>query len=310
MNPPVIQFRAASKRFGELLAVDALDLDVAGGRCVGLLGPNGAGKTTALGMVYGAVAPTSGSVRVFGLDARSERREIRRRIGVALQDNVLIEALTPIENLRVFGRYHLLDRDELERRIAHVIEFMELDSHRDVPAHNLSGGYQRRLAIGLALLANPKLLILDEPTTGLDPAVRRVLWDRIRTLGETGTTVLITTHYMEEAERLADEVVILAKGRIVDAGAPAEMISRSLAPRAIELRCDRDAQAALLRSFDGKVVSWRMRDGLTAYVGDEGAFLEHATKHPRVDHARTVVRPTNLEDVFLTLTGHTLDDGA
>jgi lipooligosaccharide transport system ATP-binding protein len=196
---PVVEVRDLVKRFGDRTAVAGVDLDVARGEIFGLLGPNGAGKTTTMRAVYGVARPTSGSVTVFGLDVARHPREVRARLGVTLQDNVLIEALTPVENLRVFCRYHLLGEKEAAARVEELIDFLALGSHRDVPVRNLSGGYQRRVAIAQSLVSRPELLILDEPTTGLDPAVRRALWDNVRELRERGTTVLLTTQYMYEA---------------------------------------------------------------------------------------------------------------
>src|SRR5215813_10553626 len=207
---PVVEARGISKKFGERFAVDNLDLTVPAGVCFGLLGPNGAGKTTTLRMIYGVTRATSGTIRVFGKDTNQHLRSIRSRLGVTLQQNVLIEVLSPRENLRVFGRYHLLGEPELSRRAEELLDFLELRSHADVPVRQLSGGFQRRLAIALSLMNRPELLILDEPTTGLDPAVRLVLWSRIRELRTAGTTVLITTHYMDEAQRLCDRVAIVS----------------------------------------------------------------------------------------------------
>jgi ABC-type multidrug transport system ATPase subunit len=202
-----------------------------------LLGPNGAGKTTTLRMIYGVTRPTSGSITVFGMDIAAERRRVRARLGVTLQQNVLIEALSPIENLRVFGRYYLLREPELSRRAQELIDFLELRSHATVPVRQLSGGLQRRLAIAQSLINAPDLLILDEPTTGLDPAVRLALWSRICDLCATGTTVLLTTHYMDEAQRLCDHVAIMSLGKVISEGAPTDLIANLLARETVEFDC-------------------------------------------------------------------------
>jgi lipooligosaccharide transport system ATP-binding protein len=230
----VVEARKISKQFGERTAVDQLDLDVPPRVCFGLLGPNGAGKTTTLRMIYGVTRATSGTIRVFGMDIGQHVRAVRSRLGVTLQQNVLIEALSPKENLLVFGRYHLLREPELSRRAEELIDFLELRSHAHVPVRQLSGGFQRRLAIALSLINGPELLILDEPTTGLDPAVRLALWSRVRDLRAAGTTVLITTHYMDEAQRLCDQVAIMSAGKVIVAGAPAELITSRLAPEAVD----------------------------------------------------------------------------
>jgi lipooligosaccharide transport system ATP-binding protein len=228
--PAVVEARGISKQFGARFAVNQLDLDVPARVCFGLLGPNGAGKTTTLRMIYGVTRATSGIVRVFGMDISQHVRAVRARLGVTLQQNVLIEALSPLENLLVFGRYHLRRDPELSRRAQELLDFLELRSHAHVPVRQLSGGFQRRLAVALSLINVPELLILDEPTTGLDPAVRLALWSRVRELRAAGTTVLITTHSLDEAQRLCDPVAIMAAGQVIASGAPAELIVTRLAP--------------------------------------------------------------------------------
>jgi len=303
MAVPIVTLSAVSKSFGDRLAVDGVTLDVAPGTCHGLLGPNGAGKTTTLRMFYGFTRPTSGTVHVFGLDVQEAPREVRRRLGVTLQENALVDVLSPEENLRVFGRYHLLSGEELERRVDELMELFELRSHAGVPVRRLSGGFQRRLAVARSLINRPELLILDEPTTGLDPAVRQALWAKIRDLRREGTTVLLTTHYMDEAERLCDEVAIFARGRIDTAGSPPELIARHLAPEAIELDCPPDLEAALLDGLP------RLRTGsrVIAYADDTAPVLERIRHAGLPASARPIVRPTNLEDVFLAVAGTGLE---
>jgi lipooligosaccharide transport system ATP-binding protein len=303
---PVVEARAVSKRFADRLAVDHLDLAVPAGVCFGLLGPNGAGKTTTLRMIYGVTRPTSGTIRVFGMDIGDHLREVRSRLGVTLQQNVLIEALSPRENLQVFGRYHLLREPELTRRAEELLDFLELRSHAHVPVRLLSGGFQRRLAIALSLINGPELLILDEPTTGLDPAVRLALWSRIRELRAAGTTILITTHYMDEAQRLCDQVAIVSAGKVIDAGAPGNLITSRLAPEAVEFDCTPGEEAALL---NGLASGRRLRIGrhLMLYVNDATGLIEHVRRHDKGDRRPIIVRPTNLEDVYLLLTGVSLE---
>jgi lipooligosaccharide transport system ATP-binding protein len=306
----IIEARQVSKSFGDRLAVDHLDLDVPAGACFGLLGPNGAGKTTTLRMIYGVTRPTGGHILVFGIDIAREPRAVRSRLGVTLQENVLIETLSPIENLRVFGRYHLLREAELSRRIDELIDFLELRSHARVPVRQLSGGFQRRLAIAQSLVNRPELLILDEPTTGLDPAVRLALWSRIRDLRASGTTVLLTTHYMDEAERLCDRVAIVSGGRVIGEGTPGELIIRHLRREAVEFDCDPEEESALL---DGVPIGdLRLRSGrrLMLYVADATPLVERIRGRDPSDRRALVVRPANLEDVFLRLTGTNLEGGA
>jgi lipooligosaccharide transport system ATP-binding protein len=303
---PVVEAREISKKFGMRLAVDHLDLEIPARVCFGLLGPNGAGKTTTLRMIYGVTRATGGTIRVFGMDISQHVREVRARLGVTLQQNVLIEALSPKENLLVFGRYHLLREPELSRRVEELIDFLELRSHAHIPVRQLSGGFQRRLAVALSLINGPELLILDEPTTGLDPAVRLALWSRVRELRAAGTTVLITTHYMDEAQRLCDQVAIVSAGKVIASGAPVELIATRLAPETVEIDCAPSEEAALL---DGIVPGRRLRVGrrLMLYVEDAANLIDQIRRHDEGDRRPIIVRPTNLEDVYLSFTGTSLE---
>ncbi len=304
----VIRARGVHKRFGARLAVRGLDLDVAPGVCFGLLGPNGAGKTTALRMLYGVARPDAGRIEVFGIDVTRDPRAVRRRLGVTLQENVQIEALSPRDNLRIFARHHLLREPLRSRRVEELLDFLELRSHADVPVVALSGGYRRRLAIAMSLVHDPELLVLDEPTTGLDPAVRLALWSRIRELRTRGRSVLLTTHYMDEAERLCDRVLILCEGRAICEGAPRALIDARLAREAVELDCTPEEEKRL---FDG--ASWqRLRSGrrLVLYADSAAPLVERIRAGDGGDLRPLVVRPTNLEDVFLAATGTTLEGGA
>lgn len=304
----LVRLRGVTKRFDERVVVDSVDLEVEPGVCFGLLGPNGAGKTTTLRMIYGVTRPTSGSVEVFGIDVGRRPREVRRRLGVTLQENSLVEALSCEDNLRIFGRYHLLTDAEIEGRVAELMDLLELRSHAGIPVRALSGGFQRRLSIAMSLMNRPELLILDEPTTGLDPAVRQALWARVRSLQAEGTTILLTTHYMDEAERLCDRVAIFAEGRIESEGSPRELIRRHLAEEALEVDCDAATEGALLAGFGG-VQRQRAGSRLIVYLSDAAPLLErvHRTLGGSV---RPIVRPTNLEDVFLALTGVRIDEAA
>lgn len=241
------------------------------------------------------------------MDINQHLRLVRSRLGVTLQQNVLIEALSPKENLRVFGRYHLLREPQLSRRAEELIDFLELGSHANVPVRQLSGGFQRRLAIALSLINRPELLILDEPTTGLDPAVRLALWSRIRELRAAGTTVLITTHYMDEAQRLCDRVAIVSAGKVIGAGAPADLVATLLAPEAVEFDSTPQEEAALLDGFARSNRRLRAGQRLILYVDDPTPLIERIRHHDQGDRRKILVRPTNLEDVFLSLTGTSLE---
>ena len=305
----IVEVCSVSKRFGDRMAVDHLSLTVPAGVCFGLLGPNGAGKTTTLRMTYGVTRPTSGTVRVFGIDVSRNPRAVRSRLGVTLQQNVLIEALSPEENLRVFGRYHLIHEPEISRRIGELIEFLDLSSHAKVPVRHLSGGFQRRLAIALSLINNPELLILDEPTTGLDPAVRLAMWSRVRDLRAAGKTILLTTHYMDEAQRLCDRVAIISGGKVVDEGAPRDLITIHLARETVEFDCSPQEESALLNGVD--VPRHRLRVGrrVMFYLDDATSLIDHIRHRDQGDRREMVARPTNLEDVFIALTGTRLEGG-
>lgn len=304
----VVEVSGVSKRFGARMAVDDLTLDVPQGVCFGLLGPNGAGKTTTLRMVYGVAQPTRGRVRVFGLDVSRHVRAVRKRLGVTLQQNVLVEPLSPRENLTVFGRYHLLGEAALAQRVEELLDFMELRSHADAPVSTLSGGYQRRLAVALSLVNRPELLILDEPTTGLDPGVRLALWSRVRELRRNGATILLTTHYMDEAQRLCDHVAIMSAGKVIAQGAPQELILRYLARETVEIEATPEEEYALLRQFDEVPQLYRAGNRTMIYLDHPQRLLDRIRDLDRSDWGAVIVRPTNLEDVFLTLTGATLED--
>jgi lipooligosaccharide transport system ATP-binding protein len=307
--PAIVEASSVSKRFGDRLAVDQLELEVMPGLCFGLLGPNGAGKTTALRMIYGVTQPSAGTIRVFGIDINRDPRAVRSRLGVTLQHNAMIQALSPVENLRVFGRYHLLHGVELSRRIGEVIDFLDLGSHAKVPVQHLSGGFQRRLAVALSLMNRPELLILDEPTTGLDPAVRLALWSRIRELKASGTTVLLTTHYMDEAQRLCDRVAIISGGKVIAEGDPLDLIATHLAQEAVELDCSPEEESALLNGFGLPLHHLRAGGRIMIYLNDATPLIELIRDRDQGDRRALVVRPTNLEDVFLALTGTGLEIG-
>jgi len=304
----IVRCEQVSKRYGEKLAVDALDLEVDKGQCFGLLGPNGAGKTTALKLIYGVTPPSAGRILVFDQDITTHTREIRARLGVTLQENALIEVLSPVENLRVFGRYHLIPPALIEERIDQLLDFLDLRSHAHVKVKALSGGFQRRLAIALSLMNGPELLILDEPTTGLDPAVRLALWNRVRELRRAGTTVLLTTHYMEEAERLCDALLVMDQAKVVARGSPRELIREVLAVETLEVELPAGRHTAVLGRLSG-VRALRTGAHLLLYAKDATALLE-TVRSAEPEAKLVAIRPTNLEDVFLALTGTKLEGGA
>jgi lipooligosaccharide transport system ATP-binding protein len=254
--------------------------------------------------------PTSGRIEVFGIDIARDPRAVRARLGVTLQDNVMIDVLNPIENLRVFGRYHRMREPALSERIEYLVDFLELRSHAKVPVRDLSGGFQRRLAIALSLMNSPELLVLDEPTTGLDPAVRLALWAKVRDLRAAGTTILLTTHYMDEAQRLCDRVAVMAEGRILADGAPEALIASHLHRQAVEVDCDAAAAQRLVSQLPPDTRRIRAGGRLVLFVDDASAIIP-ILDASGIDGGRgRVIRPTNLEDLFLHLTGTSLEGGA
>ena len=305
----IIETIGVTKAFAGKEAVSDLDLVVPAGLCFGLLGPNGAGKTTILRLVYGVIQPTRGQVRVFGWDVVQQTRAVRARLGVMLQDNVMIENLTPRDNLHIFGRHHLIPEEVLSKRIDVLLEFLELGSQANMQVLKLSGGFKRRLAVAMSLVNQPELLILDEPTTGLDPAVRHALWSKIRQLKADGKTILLTTHYMDEAERLCDQVMIISDGKSILQGAPRELIKSQLHSEAIEFDCTEAEEFELLACLTNRCVKLRSGNRLMIFAQDITPVLDAMSQLDRGNRRPVIVRPTNLEDVFLSVTGAQLRDG-
>ncbi len=303
----LISAKEVTKVFGEFAAVDRMDLQIQKGECFGLLGPNGAGKSTFISMTYGCALRTSGELRVFGYDPSTHSREIKRRLGVVTQDNALDESLTVTENMLLYAAFLGIERSQRRPRILELLEYMNLVHKKDVSIQSLSGGMKRRLVFVRALLGKPELLILDEPTTGLDPAVRSLLWQRVRELRAQGTTIVLTTHYMHEAEVLCDRLVILNHGKIIASGSPRSMIDEHI--------------PGFIGIFDG-IHHAQIQKGLAAVPEIElkrGAS-EIFLRSPSLDSLLTFsknqklsplqIRPANLEDVFLKMTGQELSQNA
>jgi len=306
---PLISARQLRKVFGSFTAVDGIDFDVARGEAFGFLGPNGAGKSSTMKMI-GCVSPVSGgTLRVFGLDPARAGREIRARLGVVPQEDTLDLELTVADNLYIYGRYFDLPRSVIRERSRELMAFAQLTDRQLDKVEPLSGGMKRRLTIARALINNPEIVLLDEPTTGLDPQARHALWDRLYRLKQQGVTLIITTHYMDEAEQLCDRLVVMDKGRIAAEGSPLELIARYSTREVLELRFAVGVQEQLDPSvLDG--IAKRIEvlpDRLLLYADDgEAASVEVHRRGlaPEV----TLVRRSTLEDVFLRLTGRTLVD--
>jgi lipooligosaccharide transport system ATP-binding protein len=294
------------KTFGDRRAVDGVDFQIADRECFGFLGPNGAGKTTTMRMLFGRLRRTAGDLSVLGLDPDRQTRQVRSRIGVVTQENNLDQDLTVLENLVIHAGYFGLGGAGLRRRAVELLEFMQLDGRERSQVRELSGGMQRRLLIARGLINEPELMILDEPTTGLDPQARLVVWQRLSELRERGVTIVLTTHYMEEASRLCDRLVVMDAGRIVERGAPRELIRRHAGDQVVEFRWPAAAEEPPLAGDPVRRVD-RHGDRLLVFTEDPAATL--AGLVGRVPPEAMLVRPATLEDVFLHLTGRELQEG-
>ena len=298
--------RALKKSYGEFEAVKGLDFEVHRGECFGFLGPNGAGKTSTMRMIYGAAVPTSGELTVAGLDVRSQEREVKRRIGVIPQENNLDDDLEVRENLLVYGRYFDLPRKLVKRRADELLEFVELTEKARSKVEQLSGGMKRRLLIARALINDPEIVVLDEPTTGLDPQARHLVWERLRELVREGKTLILTTHYMEEAAQLCNRLVIMEGGHFVAEGSPQALIEEHVSPQVMEFRPGVDSAEELRSILESEADAVeKSGDALLAYTSDATTLLERV-RGSGVAVENTMTRQAGLEDVFLRLTGRSL----
>ncbi len=302
---PIVAVSGLRKRFGPLVAVDGLDFAVRRGECFGMLGPNGAGKSTTLRLMLGLLDPDEGSVEMLGQSVARHGRELRSRVGVVPQADALDPDFSVAENLRVFGRYFGIDNSVLAGRIEQLVAFAGLEHKRDENLAALSGGMRRRLTLARALINDPEILFLDEPTTGLDPQARHLIWERLRSLLAAGKTIVLTTHHMEEAERLCDRVTIIDHGVSIAEDSPARLVTREIEPQVVEASGD-----GLERWLsDATPGMWRRSElvGDTAflYCSDGSAAARAAREDAGL---RVLLRPANLEDVFLKMTGRDLRD--
>ncbi|MEM1332310.1 MAG: ATP-binding cassette domain-containing protein [Actinomycetota bacterium] len=304
-HPPVVA-RSLVKRFDDFTAVDSIDIEIAPGEAFGFLGPNGAGKTSTMRMI-GCISPvTDGELRIFGLDPAHDGRRIRSRMGVVPQLDQLDNELTVTENLVIYGRYFDLSRRAARAKAAELLEFAQLVEKADSKVEPLSGGQKRRVSIARSLINDPDLLLLDEPTTGLDPQARHVLWDRLYQLKERGATQVITTHFMDEAEQLCDRLVVMDTGRIVAEGSPQGLIAEHVRREVLEVRFGHGRNEEMLPQLDG--VGGRIEalpDRLLVYTDDGESALSELHRREVVPES-SLVRRSSLEDVFLKLTGRTL----
>jgi len=306
---PMIEAHALTKRFGSFVAVNGIDFAIQPGEAFGFLGPNGAGKTSTMRMI-GCVSPRSGGeLLVLGLDPARDGPAIRSRIGVVPQEDNLDTELTVWDNLMIYGRYFDLPRQEIRDRSAELLEFVQLSDRRDSRVDPLSGGMKRRLTIARSLINRPELLLLDEPTTGLDPQARHLLWDRLYQLKRSGVTLVLTTHYMDEAEQLCDRLVIMDNAQIVAEGSPRQLIVDNVTREVVEVRLPIEADAAAVAAK----LKWLadrsepLADRVLLYT-DDGDATASAVVKEGFDLDAVLVRRASLEDVFLILTGRTLED--
>jgi len=301
----LIKAKGLTKKFDDFLAVDKIDFQVLKGECFGFLGPNGAGKTTTMRMVQCVLPLTGGSLQVSEMDVSREGREIKKMIGVAPQEDNLDPDFTVLHNLIVYARYFDIPKKEATRRGEELLRFVQLDEKKEVIIDELSSGMKRRLILARALINEPRILILDEPTTGLDPQARHLIWDKIRSLRKEGVTIVLTTHYMEEAAQLCDRTVIMDLGKIIEEGKPLELIKKHVGEEVLEVGYDDEVLKFLQTTFpDARLeVSG---DRIQVFTNQaRGVFSQILNKY---SFKAAMIRDANLEDVFLKLTGRRLKE--
>ena len=299
----VIEAKGLTKKFDGLVAVDHIDFKVYKGECVGFLGPNGAGKTTTVRMIYCFSPPTDGELTVAGLSVKTHCREIKSIVGVAPQEDNLDPDFTVIKNLTVYARYFDIPKDIALKRADEQLKFFQLEEKRDVPIMALSTGMKRRLIFARALLNQPQILLLDEPTTGLDPQARHLVWDEVRHLKKNQVTIILTTHYMDEAEVLCDRILIVDKGKIIEEGKPPELIKKHIGEDVLELDYNEKLLQTLKETFPDANFE-RLGDRMQIFTDKpHGVFEGFLKKHPLQN---VTIRKANMEDVFLKLTGRGL----
>ncbi len=304
----VIEARELTKKYGDFTAVDGISFDVAPGESFGLLGPNGAGKSTTMRMIGGTSLRTSGSLSVLGLDPEKDGPQVRASLGVVPQQDSLDEELRARDNLIVYGRYFGLPRDYLGRKADELLEFAQLTDKAKEKVSALSGGMKRRLTIARGLVNEPRVLLLDEPTTGLDPQARHILWDRLFRLKEQGVTLVVTTHFMDEAEQLCDRLNVIDKGTIVAEGSPQALIRAYSTREVVEVRFGSSRNAAMeaeMRQLAERIEV--LPDRILLYAHDGESLLDEINRR-QLNPLTSLVRRSSLEDVFLRLTGRTLID--
>jgi lipooligosaccharide transport system ATP-binding protein len=307
-EPPVVEATGVRKLYGAFAAVDGVDFRVNAGECFGFLGPNGAGKTTTMRLIAAAGPVSAGRLSVFGASVEANPRALKRRIGVVPQEDNLDIELTVMENLLVYARYFDIGSRPARQRAESLLEFLQLHDKAAQSVATLSGGMKRRLMIARGLINEPELLVLDEPTTGLDPQARHLVWDKLRRIKGEKTTLLLTTHYMDEAEQLCDRLVIMEKGRIMDEGSPRALIQKHVTREVLELHGSGDARRRALEYLNGRSRHCEVLDDRLLVYADEAETLLHELAAIGGGSLEFFLRRSTLEDVFLRLTGRSLTE--
>ncbi len=305
----VIRLKGLTKRFGDLVAVDGVDLEIPRGEIFGLLGPNGAGKTTIIRMLGGLTLPTAGGATVLGLDIVKETRQVKDRIGVVPQNNVLDRDINVYRNLKYHAKLHAIPRARIDPKIDEVLGFTELQAKRDAKIDELSGGMKRRLVVAKAMMHDPDVFILDEPTTGLDPQSRRMVWEKVRSFREMGMTMILTTHYMDEADALCDRIGIIDHGKVIALGTPDELKASLGAQTVLEVKVREGSQEAILAGLEGKAFVedvFAEGDKVMLRTNDKKTAAAHMLTRHTDDVETLQFREPTLEDVFIELTGREL----
>lgn len=303
MKEPIVIAKDLQKNYGDLQAVKGIDFKIYPGQCFGILGPNGAGKTTTVAMLYCFLPVTGGRLEVLGMDVSVSLRQIKKRLGVVPQENNLDLELTVLENLIIYASYFDIKKRIAEERALELLSFFNLMEKKDVDVEQLSGGMKRRLALARGLINSPEMLILDEPTTGLDPEARHMIWQHLRLLKQQGLTIVLTTHYLEEASQLCDHLFIIDQGEIIERGSPKTLVEKHIGKYVLELEFPSEKHQFLLKELNEYINGYQLLGG-TLYLYLEGEDQSVANKlqhYPFISYQ--LLRPANLEDVFLKLTG-------
>jgi lipooligosaccharide transport system ATP-binding protein len=299
----LIKAHNLTKKFDDFTAVDHIDFEVYRGECVGFLGPNGAGKTTTVRMMYCFLKPTGGELTVAGLNVRSQAREIKRLVGVAPQEDNLDPDFSVLKNLTVYARYFDIPKQEAHKRAEKQLKFFQLEEKKDTPILSLSTGMKRRLIFARALINQPQILLLDEPTTGLDPQARHLVWDEVRHLKKQQVTIILTTHYMDEAQILCDRILIVDHGKIIEEGTPTELIKKHVGAEVLEVDYTPQLEATLKDAFPNARIE-RLGDRMQIFTDQPHGVFESFLQTTKLQNVS--IRNANLEDVFLKLTGRGL----